>query len=115
MVKIDGTDFGEISIDGKTYYSDMIVWWDGKVEYREKSHELDMSELLKLLQRNPEMIVVGTGQNIPGSMKVLPEVLQVLEDKNIEIFKESSPKAIKIFNAMVSDKKRVVAVIHTTC
>ncbi len=53
MVKIDSTSFGEIVIDNKTYYSDMTVWWDGKTEYRDKSHVIDMSEFVKIMKRGP--------------------------------------------------------------
>lgn len=113
MVRIDGTSFGEVVVDGKTYYSDMIVWWDGKVEYRGKSHRLDMSEFLNLLRRKPEAIVVGRGQS--GTVKILPEVFQTADDKGIDIFHDNSPKAVKIFNGLVADKKRAVALIHTTC
>ena len=113
MVRIDSVKFGEIIVEGKTYYSDVIVWWDGKIEYREKSHEFGMGEFLKLVERKPEIIVIGTG--ISGVCKVPEEVEQVAKDKGIEIFKELSPKAAEMFNAFVSDKKRVVAVLHSTC
>ena len=113
MVKINSVKFGEIEIDKKVYYSDMIVWWDGKIEYREKSHELGMSEFLKLLERKPEIMIIGTG--IEGICKILEEVEQTAKDKGVEIFKEVSPKAAEMFNAFVADKKRVVAVLHSTC
>ncbi len=113
MVKIDSTSFGEIVIDNKTYYSDMIVWWDGKTEYRDKSHVIDMSEFVKIMKRKPDTIVIGTGQT--GVLKLLPEVEQVAEDKKVKIFVEKSPKAIEIFNGFVCSGKKVVAVIHTTC
>ena len=116
MVRIDATSFGELVVNGKTYYSDMIVWWDGKVEYREKSHQLDMSEFVKLLRKRPEAVVVGKGQSAPkGTLKILPEVLQAAEDQGVEIFAETSSKAIEMFNAFVADKKKVIAVIHVTC
>ena len=113
MVRVDSVRFGEITIDGKIYYSDMIVWWDGKIEYRKKSHEFGMGEFLRLLERKPEIIVIGTGMS--GICRVLEEVEQAAEDKGIEIFKELSPKAGEMFNAFVSDKRRVVAVLHSTC
>lgn len=113
MVRIDSTSFGEIVIDGKTYYSDMIVWWDGKIEYRTKSHTVDMSEFLKLMQKEPEAVVIGTGQI--GVVKILPEVNQTAEDKQVDLFIDQSKKAIQIFNGLVADGKKAVAVIHTTC
>lgn len=113
MVEINSVKFGEITIDKKIYYSDMIVWWDGKIEYREKSHEFGMSEFLRLLGRKPEMIVIGRGMS--GVVKVLEEVEQTAKDKGVEIFKDLSPKAAEMFNGFVADKKHVVAVLHSTC
>lgn len=113
MVEVTDVRFGEIEIDKKIYYSDMIVWWDGKIEYRTKSHEFGMSEFLKLLGRKPEIIVIGTG--ISGICRVLEEIEQAAEDKGIRIFKDLSPKAAEMFNGFVADKKRVVAVLHSTC
>ena len=113
MVEITNVKFGEIEIDKKIYYSDMIVWWDGKVEFRAKLHEFRMGEFLRLLKRKPEIIVVGTGIN--GICRVLEEVEQVAKDKGVMIFKELSPKAAEMFNGFVADKKRVVAVLHSTC
>ncbi len=113
MIKINSVKFGEVEISGKTYFSDMIVWWDGKIEFREKSHIIGISEFLKLAERKPEIIIIGTGMN--NICKVLEEVDQAAEDKGIEIYKELSPKAAKMFNGFIADKKRVVAVIHSTC
>ena len=113
MVRVDSVRFGEITIDGKIYYSDINVWWDGKVEYKEKTHEFTMSDFVRLAEKNPEIIVIGTGIN--GICKVLEEVEMAAEDKGIEIFKELSPKAAEMFNAFVADKRKAVAVIHSTC
>ncbi len=113
MVKIESTSFGEISIDGKIYYSDMTVWWDGKIDYRTKSHEVGLEEMALLLRRKPQAIVIGTGQQ--GVVKLLPKAEELAYQAKVEIFQEISPKAIQIFNGLVAQKKKAVAVIHTTC
>ncbi|RLJ07554.1 MAG: hypothetical protein DRP12_02020 [Candidatus Aenigmatarchaeota archaeon] len=113
MVRIDSTTFGEIKIDGKVYYSDVIVWWDGRVEYREKSHVFAVDEYAKIAKEKPDCIVVGTGQ--AGVVRLEPQVLDLAREQGIEIFTEKSPKAIEIFNAFVKEGKRAVAVIHVTC
>ena len=59
MVVIDSAEFGELKIDGKIYYSDMIVWWTGEKEFRPKSKIFDMKEFRKMLEKKPEIIVVG--------------------------------------------------------
>ncbi len=113
MVRITAVRFGEVEIDGKVYYSDMIVWWDGKIEYRAKSHEFGMGEFLKLAESKPEVIVIGMGMN--WMCVINEEVEQAAEDKKIEIYKEMSPKAAKMFNSFLADKKKAVALIHSTC
>jgi len=113
MVSVDSVKFGEITVDGKTYYSDVVVWWDGKVDLRPKSHELGIDEFAHILSRGPERIVVGTGTD--GVLRILPEVQQVADDKGIEIFSDKSGKAAEIFNMMVSGGKKAVAVLHSTC
>jgi hypothetical protein len=113
MVKITSVSFGEVEINGKTYFSDMIVWWDGKIEFRTKSHTFGMSEFLKLAEKKPEIIVIGVGMN--NMCRILDEVKQAAEDKKIEIYQELSPKAAKMFNGFIADRKKAVAVIHSTC
>lgn len=113
MVKIDSVKWGEIEIDGKTYFSDMYVYWDGKAEMRKKSHLFDLDELVKLLQKNPKMIIIGTG--LKGTVKVPEDVLRVAENKGVELFIETTPKAAEVFNAFAGDNKRVIAVLHSTC
>ena len=113
MVSIEFVKFGEIMVDGKVYYSDMVVWWDGEKEFVTKSHILDMKIFSRLLRKNPDMIVVGTGQQ--GCVSVSDDVREVAREKGIKIFEETSAKAADIFNGMVATGKNVVAFIHTTC
>jgi hypothetical protein len=113
MVKIDFTKFGEISIDGKIYYSDMLVCWDGTVEFRAKKHIFDMDDFAALLKRKPDIIVIGTGQT--GVVKVSDEVVQIAEDKKIKLYVDPSPKAVDVFNGLVAQGKKAIALIHTTC
>jgi len=113
MVRIDSTSFGEVVVDGKTYYSDVTVWWDGIVEFRDKLHVFSMKEFTKIMVRKPESIVIGTGQH--GVVKVPDEVEEAAEKNKVDLFIETSPKAVQIFNSFLTEGKKVVAVIHSTC
>lgn len=113
MVSIDFVKFGEVMVDGNVYYSDMIVWWDGEKEFIAKDHILDMEIFARLLRKNPDIVVVGTGQH--GMVRVSDEVRHKAKDKGIKIFEETSAKAADIFNSMIASGKNVVAYIHTTC
>jgi len=113
MVKIESISFGEIKIDDKIYYSDVVIFWDGKIDYREKSHLFDMDEFLKLKEKGPEIIVVGTG--ISGCVKIPERVKEVATELGVRIFYDTSDKAKDIFNAFLSQGKKVIGVFHTTC
>ena len=113
MVSIQFVKFGEVMVDGRVYYSDMIVWWDGEKEFVPKTHILDMQAFSGLLRKKPDMIVVGTGQQ--GCVKIPGDVRERASEKGIKIFEDTSAKAADIFNGMVATGKRVVAFIHTTC
>ncbi|RLI96877.1 MAG: hypothetical protein DRO99_03800 [Candidatus Aenigmatarchaeota archaeon] len=112
MVNIDSVSFGEINIDGKTYYSDMIVWWDGKVEFISKNHIFGMDQFAKLMQKEPKIIVIGTGEQ--GSVKILPEVEQVCSDKGIKLYSDPTQKAADFFNGLVMQGKKVAGYFHVT-
>ncbi len=113
MVNIDGVKFGELEIDGKIYYSDMIVWWDGKIEFRKKSHIFGMPEFKKVFKRKPNAIVIGTG--LAGIVKVSNDVKKIIKNKKIKLFVDVSSNAVDIFNGLVKTGKKAVAIIHTTC
>ena len=112
MVLIDSVSFGEASVDGKTYYSDLVVWWDGKVEFIPKNHRFGMSELLSLLRKKPDVVVLGTG--FEQCVQVLEEVEQEVEDRRLLFFAEKTQNAFEIFNAMVNEGKKAVACVHVT-
>ena len=112
MVRIDSTRFGEINIDGKTHFSDVIVFWDGAIEYRQKDRVIGEDEFIKVLEKKINILVVGTGQH--GTMTVSRKVRQIAAERKIKIFELQSPYAIDIFNSFASQGRRVVAIIQTT-
>jgi hypothetical protein len=110
MVHIDSTSFGEICIDGKTHYADVVVWWDGRIEHVPKDHIFGFDDFFSLAHRKPEAIVIGTGQS--GSVKIPEKVMETAESLTIPIYSERSPKALEIFNGFIKDGKKAVALIH---
>jgi hypothetical protein len=48
-------------------------------------------------------------------VKIPDEVIQLAQDKKVELYMETSPKAGEVFNAFAGDGKKAIAVIHTTC
>lgn len=111
---IDSYDFGKITIDGKHYSTDVIVfpnrvqdsWW------RKEGHRLSTDDLSDVTPFKPEVVVVGTGYY--GLMKVPDEVIEYLNSKNVELIVEKTTEACKTYNRLASVKKTVGA-FHLTC
>ncbi len=120
MPLINSTHFGEIIIDNQKYQQVLIV--GEKIEERDykklkkifgTSHKIGDWEIRKLLSNNPEIIIIGTGQN--GAMEVDEDSLKKLGVKKSELVIVETPHAVEIFNCQVKLGKRVNALIHTTC
>lgn len=112
MVKINSFRFGSLTINNKTYTSDMAVHWDGELSPMESSHTISKEDLIDFLLKAPEAIVIGTG--IAGNVKIDKDAEEYLKIKNIELITKKTPEAIEEFNR-ISRQKKVIALMHVTC
>ncbi|OGW39240.1 MAG: hypothetical protein A2Y97_00895 [Nitrospirae bacterium RBG_13_39_12] len=120
-MKIENYSFGRITIDGKTYISDVIIY-PGKVDaswWRKEGHNLQVVDLTDVIKAKPDMLIIGTGS--PGLMKVPKETKSHLESQGIEVQVAITAKAVEMFNKIQSEihqsgkDKRVIAAFHLTC
>lgn len=114
-MKIDTYSFGSMTVDGKAYDSDLIIfpdriksdWW------RREGHSLAIEDLEEVIEYKPQVLIVGTGasgvMNIPASTK------KELKRKNIELIDRTTSLAYKIFNGYIEQGKKVVGAFHLTC
>jgi hypothetical protein len=114
-MKITNYTFGKISIDGKTYHSDVIItsnkvkdnWW------RKEGHNLAIADLADVLDANPEVLIIGSGYY--GRMQV-PEVTRdFLNEKGIQVEVVPTSVAVEKFNQLQQKCARIVAALHLTC
>lgn len=113
-MKIEHYSFGRITIDGKIYTSDVIVY-PGRVNsswWRKEGHNLHVEDLKDVIDAKPETVIIGTG-NL-GVMKVPKETISHLESKGIKVHVERTGKAVELFNKLQKDKI-VIAALHLTC
>lgn len=111
---IDSYSFGKITINGKTYTSDVIIYSD-KVDdnwWRKRGHLLQKEDLKDVFKYEPGVLIVGTGRY--GLMKVPDETKKFIESKGIELITEKTKEACKAYNEL-KGKKKVVAALHITC
>ncbi|MFH1703899.1 MAG: MTH938/NDUFAF3 family protein [Nitrospirota bacterium] len=113
-MKIENYSFGTITIDGKSYTSDVIIypervdssWW------RKQGHSLHIVDLKDVIPAGPEILIVGTGYS--GAMVVPEETLSYLKSKGIDVHIARTDKAVELFNKFQKNKKTIAA-LHLTC
>lgn len=113
---IESSAFGVMTIDGRTYTSDLFIFPDGRVQdewWRQRGHVLGVDDILILADTAPELIVAGTGTS--GRMRPALEVRSFLSEKCIALVAEPTPRAVKIYNDKVMAGLTVGACFHLTC
>jgi hypothetical protein len=112
--KIDSFSFGNISIRGKTFTSDVIIYPD-RVEspwVREEEHRPQISEFSDIVRAGPEVLVIGTGY--ARVMSIADQVRNFLTSKGIDVRVEKTGAAAELYNSLPG-KEKVIAVLHITC
>jgi len=102
---IDSYEFGMIVVNGKKYYSDVII-------YPDKVDDLVPQDLEKVVEAKPEVLIVGTGNW--GMMKVPSSTQQWVKSQGIQLKIELTQNACQVYNR-VFQSKRTVAALHLTC
>lgn len=113
MVRIDGTSFGSITVDGKHYPHDVWILADGSIRRRDRDHEFTLNELYFLLEGKPELVMVGTGQS--GCVRVDKEAAELAVKQRVKIIDDITPDALKRYNEAVNAGRRVAGAFHVTC
>jgi hypothetical protein len=117
---IDATEFGAITINGKTYDHDVIIRLSGAVEKRRKrlskdmcgtSHMVSKAEAKFVFEDGCELVIVGTGQD--GNVHLSPEASSYFDKKHCRLVLQRTPEAILTYNK--SPEKKKAALMHVTC
>ncbi len=116
-MKIEDYSFGKITIDGKTFTSDIKIvngkvlsnWW------RKDGHFLRRSDIDDLLKENLSHLVIGQGAY--GVMKIDPALLTFIKDKGIIPFCCKTLEAVRHFNQLASNNplNKIGGAFHLTC
>ena len=118
--EIEGTTFGTITIDGKTYEHDVIIRVSGDVLKRNKklskkyygtSHILSKDEAKFVFEKGCEQLILGSGQM--GNVHLSPEAEAYFAEKGCKVLVQPTPDAIHAFNG--SHAKKKIGLFHVTC
>lgn len=111
---IDDYQFGKITISGKTYRTDVIIypdhidanWW------RKQGHSLAIADIKEVIDAKPDVIVIGTGE--PGLMQVEKDTMEYMKKLGIKPVILPTQRAYQEYNRL-ADTKKVIACLHLTC
>jgi len=109
---IDNYSFGRIEINNETYTNDIILlgkkiipnWW------RERGHRLAKKDLEKVVNYQPDILIIGTGNS--GRMSV-PKSLP--KDLDFKVKSYPTEKAVKKYNQEIKNDKKIAGAFHLTC
>jgi hypothetical protein len=118
-MRIDETEFGSITIDGKTYDHDVVIRLRGDIVKRKKklskklygtSHVVSKDEAKFVFEKGTELLVVGSGQE--GNVQLSPEAEAYLAKKGCEVLIKPTPQALHVFNEA---RRKKIGLFHVTC
>ena len=114
-MRIEKYSFGSITINGKEYTKDVIIFPDKVFSpwWREEGHSLSLKDLKEVLEAKPYLLIIGTGAY--GAMNIPDETLKKLEEKNIDTVFSKTGEAVKLYKEKLQENKNVIACLHLTC
>ena len=102
-IVINSKSFGDIKIIGNK-----IIPWH-YVEH----HAVVEQDMFEIFDSKPDAVVVGIG--FSGLVEVRDEVVNLAKEKNIELTILKTKEACETYNDLLKNKKKVAAIMHSTC
>ena len=117
--RIDETQFGSVTIDGKVFEHDVLIRLGGKVEKRKKklskavygtSHTISLAEAEHLYQDGAEQLLIGAGQD--GRVALSEEAAAYFARNRCRVELLPTPEVIPVWNQA---EGAVIGLLHVTC
>jgi hypothetical protein len=113
---IESSRFGAMTVDGRTYTSDLFIYPDGRVEdnwWRRQGHVMTVDDILPLVDACPGLVIVGTGTS--GRMRPERNVAPFLSERGIGWIVQPTAEAAATYNREIGTGIEVAACFHLTC
>lgn len=110
---IESFSFGRITIHGRTYYNDVVIYPDHVQDewWRDEGHRLTREDVDKILTKKPDILMIGTGY---GGLKVPKETEDYTRSIKIKLIVNKTEEICRIFNELAKSNK-VIAALHLSC
>ncbi|MBI5437231.1 MAG: hypothetical protein HY937_09025 [Nitrosomonadales bacterium] len=120
-MKIDSTEFGNITINSTIYPHDIFIRLSGEVAKRKKklskkyygtSHIISREEAEFIYEKGCNTLVLGAGQF--GNVTLSPEAAEFFEHHDCLVIVQPTPDAIETYNK-TKGKTKTIGLFHVTC
>jgi hypothetical protein len=117
--KINGTEFGSITIEGIEIEHDVLIRRSGEVTKRKKklskevfgtSHVVSRQEAEYIFEEGIDLLILGAGQN--GMVTLSREAADYFRDKKVRVDLSPTPEAIEHWNKA---EGAMAGLFHVTC
>lgn len=118
-LSISAIEWGKIDIVGIGSFRDAKLYpcgaeeWDWKQTNTHHVPGIQPSDVEELLKKGSEFIVLSRGMQLV--LQTCPETIEFLNKLSIPLAIEETTHAVAIYNQLLSEGKRVGALIHSTC
>jgi len=90
---------------------DLVIHTNGLPAIRgSKAHFVGLAEIEGLLRERPEVLIIGTGYD--NMVQVEEKMLAIC---SVQVLPLPTPEAVRRYNELKGEGKRVAAIIHSTC
>jgi hypothetical protein len=117
--RIDETQFGSVTIDGKVFEHDVLIRLGGRIEKRNKklskavygtSHPISLAEARHVHKKGAVRLLIGAGQQ--GRVRLSEEAAAHFKHHRCRAELLSTPEMIRVWNQA---EGAVIGLVHVTC
>jgi len=117
--RIDGTQFGSITIDGSDIEHDVLIRLSGEIRKRKKklskavfgtSHTISLDEAEYIFEKGADRLIIGSGHS--GMVTLCAEAADYFKKQGVRVDLSPTPEAIHQWNKA---KGSTIGLFHVTC
>lgn len=117
-LRITRLSWGQVEIEGDRTFKDVKLYpggcrdWNWNETGTGHTPGIQPADILELLEHDCQEVVLSQG--VLGRLKIQPETLALLEERNVKVHVLRTKEAVQLYNRLCPTQP-VGALIHSTC